>query len=118
MDASLLIERFLTGSYTVTRRAAATITSGRAVAGAVTTLTIRASVQPASGRDLMRLEEGRRSNETRVVFTTTKLLVGEQGGANEADLVSIDGASWEVQHVETWPSTIPNFYRVVLQAAA
>lgn len=115
LNAAELISSLSTGTYTLTRRAAATYTAGRPVAGSTTTTTITASVVPASGRDLLRLEEGRRSVETRLVFTTTELRVGVSG-TSEADLVTIDGASWEVQQVETWPGAV-GFYRAIVQRA-
>lgn len=118
MDVAGLISSFSSGTYTVTRRAAATITTGRAVAGATSSVTITASVQPASGRDLQRLPEGRRAIETLTLFTTTQLLVGGQGAANEADLVTIGGKVYEVQLVETWPVTSLNAaaaYRALAQ---
>lgn len=118
LDASDVIASLDTGSYVVTRRAAATYdTHGRAQPGGTSTITIDASVQPASGRDLLRLPEGRRSIETRVVFTPTALLVGAQGAANEADLIAIDGKTWEVQQVETWPGAV-GYYRAIVQATA
>lgn len=118
LDAADLIDSLSTGTYTVTRRAAATNDGhGRAVAGSTSTLTITASVQPASGRDLMRLPEGRRTIETRVVYTTTRLLTGGQGAANEADLLTIDGASYEVEQVQTWPGAV-GYYRCIVQARA
>lgn len=109
-----LIASLSTGSYTVTRRAAATIDKGRDVPGRQTTLQISASVQPASGRDLLRLPEGRRATETQALFTTTLLLVGGQGSANEADLVSIEGRTWEVQNVQSWPG----YCRAIVQVAS
>lgn len=120
MNPADLINDFATGTYAVTRRAAATFDSrGRAVAGGTVPLTITASVQPAKGRDLLRLPEGRRSNETRVVFSATQLLVGEQAASNESDLISIDGQTWEVQHSESWrlPGGDAPYWRAIVQVA-
>ena len=117
IDASFTaddIDALATGTYTVTRRAVATFAAGRAVAGATSTLTVTAAAVPATGRDLLRLPEGRRATETRIVFTTTALLVGGQGSANDADLVGIDGRTWEVQQVESFPG----YYRAIVQATA
>lgn len=117
IDASFTtddIDALSTGTYTVTRRAKATFSAGRAVAGSTSTLSITAAVVPASGRDLLRLPEGRRATETRIVFTATQLVVGGQASSNEADLVNIDGATWEVQQIETFPG----YYRAIVQAQA
>jgi hypothetical protein len=129
LDGADLIESFTTGTYSIIRRAARVDDGhGRMQPGATSALSIRASVQPASGRDLLRLPEGRRSIETRVLYTTTPLLVGQQGGANEADLVQVPAADWhqdpnragtvlaEVQQIETWPAAV-GFHRVIVQAS-
>lgn len=102
MDLAALVTSFATGTYTVTRKARGTTTHGRVNTGTTTTVTITASVSPASGADIQRLLQGRQVNEARTVFTTTQLYVGGTGASYEADRVSIDGATWEVSHVETW----------------
>jgi hypothetical protein len=106
-----------TGLYTVTRRQSGAIVRGIAQATTDATFTITASVQPASGKDMLRLPEGRRANETRVLFTTTQLYTGDQGSNYEADLVTIDGDDWEVQTVSdwlNWGGGLP-FYRCIVQ---
>jgi len=116
MDTAGVIASFLTGTYTVTRTADDTMTHGRATAGSSSTLTIKASVQPAKGDDLLLLAEGRRATETRVVYTTTELGVGI--GPNKADRLSIDGVDWQVQHVESWrpdPLTPAPYFRCLVQ---
>lgn len=102
MDVAALIASFSTGTYTVTRMARGTITRGRAEAGVETTVSIIASVSPATGDDIERLPEGRRAKEARTLFTTTLLYVGGQGADYEADTVTIDSTDWEVSHVEKW----------------
>lgn len=108
MDIQSLINSFATGdgvtngTCQLQRRQAGALFRG--VAGPITStlMTIQASVQPATGKDLLRLPEGRRANQTRVIFTTTELFVGDQGDPFLADVVMINGEPWEVQHVETW----------------
>ena len=114
LDAGALIDSFKTGDYVVTQRAKGSHLKGRAVAGATSTLTISASVQPANGRDLQRLPEERRSVETRVIYTRTELRVGAQDAAFESDLVAIDGKNWEVQNVQDWPAAV-GYFRVLAQ---
>lgn len=121
MDIGGLIASFATGSYTVTRRAKATLVNGRRVAGAMAVIPdVVACVQPASGRDLLRLPEGRRSIETCVVFTATELLVGGEGKDNDADLIEIGGEQWECQQVQQWtdPDGGAVGYRCIVQVAA
>lgn len=118
MDLAALINSFATGTYAVTRRAGGSYVRGIATDGSSTSLTIRASVQPATGRDLVRLPEGRRSTETRVIYTVTQLYA--DGPTYQADRVTIDGSVWEVQHVETWaqPGAQGTGYRCIAQAAS
>lgn len=119
MDAADLINSFLTGTYQVTRRAKVATVKGRAQPPVVTSLQVPACVQPANGRDLLRLPELRRSIETRRVYTATELKIGFQGSAFESDLISIDGMTWEVQNVEPWrasPSTDVGYWKCIVQA--
>lgn len=114
MDIAALIERFNPIDIPLTRRASAPTVKGRAVAGGTTPLTIRGLVHPASGRDLQRLPEERRATETKVVYTSTQLLVGGEADNNEADLLTIEGKSWEVENVESWPG-MPGGFRCMAQ---
>jgi hypothetical protein len=110
-----VISDLSTGSYKVIRRNAASIKMARPVRGTVAaTFDIDATVQPASGRDLERLPQGRQTTETKLLETTTELQVGGQGHPLEADRVVIDGAEWEVQNVQPWPG----HYKCLLQLVA
>ena len=94
------IDAFITGTYTVTRRAPETRVKGRAVAGATSTLLVEASEQPLSGRDLQVLPEGQRADETRKLYSRTTLRA--RTPASAGDLVEIDGESWEVFNTQVW----------------
>lgn len=90
-----------TGSvYTVTRRAASTYVDGKLVAGATSTRTIVASIQPVSGRETLQFAESERTREMRAVFTEDELLA--RSSSNEPDIVTINGESFEVMRVEYW----------------
>jgi hypothetical protein len=90
------VTSFGTGTYTVTRRNASTVdVNGYAVQATASTFTINAAIQMADGRDLQRLPEGMRVTERRKAYTTVRLRV-----ANDPDVISIDGDSWEVEHEE------------------
>lgn len=97
------IFRFVTGTYTVKRRGAVGYERGVAVVEAPSTFEIQASVQPLGGRELMRLPEGDRERERRLVFTVDALDV-TGGGGSKADVIVIDGEDWEVTNVEAWPT--------------
>jgi hypothetical protein len=101
---------FSSGTYTVTRRAAETDdTHGRRVAGATSTLSIVASIQPMSGRDLQGLPEGQRSDENVTIYTTTFLTT--RSPTNAPDLVTFGGEPYEVFRVETWVAFGRTHYR-------
>jgi hypothetical protein len=120
VDVADLIDSFGTGTYTVTRRPAPTLVNGRAVPGVPATFDITASVQPASGRDLLRLPEGQRSIETCVLFTATQLLVAVEGSGNISDVVEIDGRKWEIQNVARWDNPAnasAPYWKCIAQAA-
>lgn len=113
LDVADLIESFAAdapngGRISGVRRAKTTYVNGIAVAGATTPLEIIFRSRPASGRDLQRLPEGRRTEETRVGDTTTELYAGGQAAPFEADLLDIDGDGrlWEVQQVQRWPVAV------------
>jgi hypothetical protein len=118
VDISSLISSFSNGTFTVTRTARGSISRGVIAAGTQTSVTITAAWHPATGKDLLRLPEGRRTVETRVLYTITQMYVGGQGADYEADTVSIGGASWECQQVETWQDTSSSRigYRCIVQA--
>jgi hypothetical protein len=116
-----LISSFSTGSsglYTVTRRQSGSFLRGIAQATTDATFTITASIQPASGKDLLRLPEGRRADETRTLYTATQLYTGDQGLGYEADLISLNGELWEVQHIEDWLQWAgqPGGYRCIIMS--
>lgn len=102
MDIAGLVASFATGTYTVTRTARGNTSYGVVSAGTQTTFTIRASVSPLGDEDLVRVPEGRRTMEARLIFSTTQLYLGGQGDAYEADIISIQSESWQVTDEDNW----------------
>lgn len=100
-DLSDAIDHFATGTYTVKRPAATTYTGGRRNAPSTTTFTVIAAVVPATGRQLERLPEGLRTNETKAMYAKGVLRAAVEG-AQEPDVVEIDGADWQVANVKDW----------------
>ncbi len=111
MNVGAVIARHLTGTYTVTRTANRTSTYGRLDAASTSTFSIDAHVQPIDGRAIDSLPEGKVAGEARTVWTTTEL---RASGASEADKVSIDGDTYEVQAVEKWADRGATYYRAVV----
>lgn len=113
MDLSGAVLSLSSGTYTVTRYAAASFSStGRVSAGTSSTFSITASVQPVSGREIDRLPEGLRAREVLALYTDTALQT-RNSTAGAPDVVSIDGSAWEVQTVENWNS-LGTFYKALL----
>lgn len=105
MDVESLVDSFNTsvsGTYTVTRHATTGFVRGRPLPTVDSTFPIEASVQPSTGKDLLILPELRRSQQRKILFTSTRLGVGGQQNVNEADTVSIDGDDWMVIQVQDW----------------
>jgi len=113
VDVAGLVASFRTGTYTVTRTARGTTSRGVVADGTQTTFTIDASVSPLGEHDQVNVPEGRRSSEMRLIFTTTLLRPSLQGGAYEADVVTIAGESWSIYDQDAWidPVSGASFYR-------
>lgn len=112
-DMSDVVNSMITDSYAVTRTTPSTYDSdGRLVPGVEAVLTITASIQPASGRDLQRLPEGLRTFETRVIYTTTELFT--QGPNQAPDIVAVEGFAYEVQMVEQW-GNVGSYFKAIAQ---
>lgn len=98
------IERLANGTYSVSRQVASSYDEhGRLVdAGAVTTLSIPAVVQPLSGDDLKQLAEGQMPSDRRVIFALEELRT--RTPTHDPDIITIDGRAWEIVTVEAWTS--------------
>lgn len=108
LPVAAVISALASGTYTVTRYGAGSYVEGEHTEGTASTFDIKASVQPMSGRELMKLPEGERTQDNLVVLTASELRTRE--GTAQADRLSIDGATYEVLGVEDWYSE-GGFYR-------
>jgi len=108
-----VIALLASGTYSVTRPGITGIDSGRRVAGVTTSFSITASVQPASGRQMDRLPEGLREREGMTLWTPTELRTAQVSEGIEADLVSIDGSTFEVVAIDRW-AALGNYYRATV----
>lgn len=88
------------GTYNVLRRSQGTYdANGRySGPGASTTLRIVASVQPVSGRDLVVVPVGQRTDEARVIYTATQLLT--RTPTREPDVITVGGEPYAVYRVD------------------
>lgn len=101
MSIQAAIIRNATGTYSVARASAPeAYVDGVPATPSRSTISVKAVIQPASGRDLQQLPEGQHGNEIRKMFTTVEMRTRTPAGA--ADLVTIDGETWEVVNVSRW----------------
>ena len=80
-------------------------------------IAITASIQPATGKDLQNLEQGRRNGAVYAIFTDTAIQLSEQAvgatPATKADQLVISGIRHEAVHVEAWQNGVINHYRAL-----
>lgn len=102
---------------TVTRRQETPRIDGREQPPTLTTFLIIASVQTPTGKDISRLAEGRNVEDLRVVFTQTALVSGGPGTGFKSDVLTIEGAPFEVEHLEPWSGFGMSYCRAVVRKA-
>lgn len=75
---------------------------------------VTASVQPATGKVLESLPEGRRDSESYVLFTDTELKTVETSETKNPDIVVINNTDFEVVKVKPYQSKVLSHYQVVI----
>ena len=107
-------------TLTVTRRQQVAPIAGRAQAPTTSTLSILASAQPASGRDMQRLADGKITGDLWTVWTKTRLYIGATEGGTEGgylpDLITIGDKQHEVEHLEHWSAFGSEHYKAICRA--
>jgi len=94
-------------TFTRKRRAGGSYVDGRWVDGAAEPdVDLVASVQPVSGRDLLRLPEGLRTRDTIAVITNGELRTANETAGLQADRLVVGGEEWEIVALDDW-TTIP-----------
>ncbi len=97
----------------VTRKNNGSWVNNNWVVGTTATLTISASVHPVDGENLLLIPENRRDEENYMLITNTALLVANAGGAQNSDIVSLYGDSYEVVNVKKYLNLL-NYYAVLV----
>lgn len=77
-------------------RSTRTLVRGVWTTGTSETLTFQGSIQPLSGKDLLTLEPASRDIGKVWIYTGSQLKKRTEAGANAADVLIYDGATWEV----------------------
>ncbi len=94
-----IVQRFKTGSYTVTRRAEGTHNDdGTWTPGATGTFAADMAVFPLNGTELRLLAAGERADDSREFFCETELFCSPAA----PDVVSYNGKAWGVARCARW----------------
>lgn len=112
LNAFSLIASF-SEAIVISRKAAGTYASGVYVDGATTTINAAASVQPLSGREQLSLPELQHGKEVCKIYTSTPIYSVDESVAKKADIITLQGKSFEVQRVEKWEYSF-SFYKALL----
>ena len=107
-----IISHLGTGSYVVNRKDTPTYVKGRLQPYTSTSFTITASVQPLTGNDMRLLPEGARADNTKSLFTPTKLKTTGDAGP---DVVVINSEDYEVFNVESWIGFGESYFRTLIK---
>jgi hypothetical protein len=99
-NSAALIESMDAQSVTRKRYGVGSYVGGVWVQPTPVVMAIRASVQPATGEDLVSLPEGRRERETFKIYTVTDLRSGDEPLQIKADVLTLYGSEFEVQQVQ------------------
>ena len=103
-------------TYSVKRRAAGGYSSGDFVTGAESTVTIKASIHPADGEELLNLPEGMRTRAGIVVHTKTQLITVNDETQRDPDRIVYQGEDWEVMRIEQYTTkTLPHYEALALR---
>ena len=105
-------------AHTLFRPQAGSYVDGHMVVPGFDSIAITASIQPATGKDLQNVDEGRRNSGVFAVFTSTEIRTTEQATASadpgtEADELEINSQRYECVHSEPWQNNVINHYRAL-----
>lgn len=105
-------------AHTLFRPQAGSYVDGKWVTPGFDSIAITASIQPATGKDLQNLEQGRRNGAVYAVYTSTEIKVSEQATVaddpgTEADELVISGVRHEAVHVEPWLNGVIEHHRAL-----
>ena len=77
---------------------------GRFIPGDFVVRNINASIQPLSGRQIQLLPEGRRSEDSIVIYSTEELFTAQSSANKKGDVVIFRGKRYEVFNTKAWLS--------------
>ena len=88
-------------NYTLKRKNPGSYVAGKWVDGSnISGLVAFASIQPLSGKEMVRIPEGDRNRERKVAYSADELRVADPSGKYKADILTVDGQDFQVESVE------------------
>jgi hypothetical protein len=115
-DLSETVLRFATGTYDV-KRFGPTVrgADGKTDTQVPTTIPAVAVIQPATGEEMRRMPEGKRTDGLIRIHSVIELKTS--GPAQEPDIITVKGVEYQVQHVDDRDSD-GNYWRSFAAKAA
>jgi hypothetical protein len=108
-----LVQKFLTGTYRVSRQGPGFYREGFYVPGASQDIEIQGSLQPLSGREIKLVEEGDRLKALFKFYSDAPVLVDDPRRLAGSDRVVIDGETYKVLSIERWLGSLSYFKSVL-----
>jgi hypothetical protein len=106
-----MLRRFI---VSVARTAPGTYVGGRFVDGAKTVFIIKCSVQPTSPKEMVSLDEGRRTRNAYTLISDRELFMSEPSTERNSDHVTLFGERYEVMSCERWQNNLLNHYKAIV----
>lgn len=109
-----LVQRFMTGDYTVVRSMAGTYVKGKYKPGRTETIQVSGSLQPTTARAMKMPEEGARLGQLWKFFTDQPIVVINTRTLADADHVIINGESYRAMALTPWQNTDLDYFMSVV----
>lgn len=99
-------------NYTVKRESIAGSYNGEGVwvPGGEGTVTVFASKQPLTGKEIVRIPEGDRTKQRFVLYSADLLKALDEVEGKKADVVTLEEGEFQVESVSPWT----NFYKAII----
>jgi hypothetical protein len=109
-----LLDRFLTGEYTVIRSGPGYYKDGQYVPGEKETVKISGSLQPLNAKEMKLVSEGTRLKQYWKFYTDQPLMVIGTRDLSSADIAQINGDTYKVVSIESWQEVDLPYHKSIL----
>jgi hypothetical protein len=98
---------------TIKRLAGGSYVNGIWIEGTESQFTIKASVQPMRGQEMLLLDENRRDIASFKIYTDAELITASKNSQNP-DKIVLDDGDYEVIKVMPWQNDVINHYKYIV----